>query len=376
MTCLLDYTPGPPDYVLPWAEMHAEYPWLRALSGCPQDPIHHAEGDVWIHTRMVCQELLALDAWRSLSEEQRRIVFAAAVLHDIGKPDCTKNEEGRITSRGHSRRGTILARNILWRMGVPFAAREMICALIRYHQVPYFLIDREDSTRLAIEVSCVGRGDLLTILANADVRGRICQDKQRLLDNVALCREQMRELGVVDRAYPFASDHARVLYFKNPNRQPDAPAYVEHRCEVILLSGLPGSGKDHHIRTHFPEQALISLDDLRAELDVLPGENQGEVLTAARDRARDYLREGTPFVWNATNLMRQLRTQPVELFLRYGARVRIVYVEVPAEVLFRQNRERSAVVPERVMERFLDRWEVPDVTEAHAVEYVVRTGAE
>jgi predicted kinase len=372
MTDLLDYTPGPPDYALPWSEMDAEYPWLRLLVRCPQDPIHHAEGDVWIHTRMVCQELLALECWRSLPEEQRRIVFAAAVLHDIGKPDCTKLEEGRITSRGHSRRGTILARNLLWRMGVPFAQRELICALIRYHQVPYFLIDREDSARLAIEVACVGRGDLLTILAEADVRGRICQDKQRLLDNVSLCREQMGELGVLDRPYPFASDHARLLYFKNPGRHPDSPAHFEPRTDVVLLSGLPGSGKDYYIREHLADRALISLDDLRAEMDIEPGENQGDVVNAAREQARSYLRAGTSFVWNATNLTRQLRAQPLDLFLRYGARVRIVYVEVPAEVLFRQNRDRAAVVPERVMERFLERWEVPDATEAHAVEYRVR----
>jgi predicted kinase len=371
MTSLLDYTPGPPDYRLPWADMTAEYPWLQTLAGCPQDPIYHAEGDVWIHTRMVCEELLALDAWRALDDETRRTLFAAAALHDIGKPDCTKEENGRITSRGHSRRGTILGRNLLWLMAVPFALRELICALIRYHQVPYFLIDRGDSTRLAIEVAATGRGDLLAILAEADVRGRICADQQRLLDNVTLCREQMRELGVLDSPYPFATDHARVLYFKDEKRHPDAPAFFEPRGEVVLMSGLPGAGKDHTIREHFADWAIISLDELRAELDILPGENQGDVLNAAREQARAYLRAGTSFVWNATNLARQLRTQSLELFLRYGARVRIVYVEAPAEVLFRQNRAREAVVPERVMDRFRDRWEVPDATEAHSVEFQV-----
>lgn len=372
MTNLLDYTPMPPDYRLPWADMTAEYPWLAVLATCPQDPIYHAEGDVWTHTRMVCEELLALATWRARDAETRRTLFAAAVLHDIGKPDCTKEENGRITSRGHSRRGTILGRNLLWRMGVPFVQRELICALVRYHQVPYFLIDRADSTRVAIEIAVTGSGDLLTILAEADVRGRICADQQRLLDNVSLCREQMAEAGVLTRPYPFASDHARVLYFKDDKRQPDSPAYFEPRCDVVLLSGLPGSGKDHAIRTTFADWPVVSLDELRTELAILPGENQGDVLNAAREQARTYLRAGTSFVWNATNLARQLRTQPVELFLRYGARVHIVYVEVPHDVLFRQNRGRDAVVPERVLERFRDRWEVPDATEAHVVEYRVQ----
>src|SRR5215470_7818565 len=124
---LLDYCPAPPDWRLPWDEMLAEYEWLRELYSCPQDPIHHAEGDVGTHTRMVCDELVALPAWRGLSVRDRRVLFAAAVLHDVAKPECTKEEDGRITSRGHSRRGAVKVRNLLWRMGVPFAEREEVC---------------------------------------------------------------------------------------------------------------------------------------------------------------------------------------------------------------------------------------------------------
>src|SRR5207237_10107737 len=100
--------------------MDREYPFVRALASCPQDPIHHAEGDVWVHTRMVCEELIALPAWRALPEAERRLVFAAAVLHDVAKPECTRTgDDGRISARGHSRRGSVMARGILWRMGVP-----------------------------------------------------------------------------------------------------------------------------------------------------------------------------------------------------------------------------------------------------------------
>jgi predicted kinase len=138
------------------------------------------------------------------------------------------------------------------------------------------------------------------------------------------------------------------------------------------MSGLPGSGKDHYLRTHLPDRLVISLDALRAELDVSPADDQGAVVNEARERAREALRAGRPFVWNATNLSRQLRGLSLRLFAAYGARVRIVYVEVPPGVLFAQNRQRSAVVPQGVLERLIDRWEVPDRTEAHAVEYAVR----
>jgi predicted kinase len=99
------------------------------------------------------------------------------------------------------------------------------------------------------------------------------------------------------------------------------------------------------------------------------------VVNEARERGREMLRQGRSFVWNATNLSRQMRDQVLSLFLRYQARVRIVYLEVDPVVLFRQNQQRERRVPEKVMERLRDRWEVPDVTEAHEVEYVVREPA-
>ena len=95
----LPLCPEPPNWLVAWDELDRIYPWIRRLAGCPQDAIHHAEGDVWIHTRMVCEALAALPAWRSLPDEERHIVFAAALLHDVGKPDCTRREpDGRISS--------------------------------------------------------------------------------------------------------------------------------------------------------------------------------------------------------------------------------------------------------------------------------------
>lgn len=372
MSTLLDYCPQPPDGRLAWDDMEGEYDWLVALRQCPQDPEYHAEGDVGVHTHMVCQELTALSAWRELPAEERRVVFAAAVLHDVGKPDCTRVEEtGGISSRGHSRRGAVLARQLLWHQHVPFADREQVAGLIRHHQAPYYLIDRPDAERLAITISQTARCDHLAILAEADIRGRICATKAALLDNVLLFAAQVGELGCLREPFAFPSSTARVLYFRDDKRHPLSPV-AECRGEVVLMSGLPGAGKDHFIRGNYAEWPVVSLDQLRQELGVDPTDEQGTVVAAARERARVYLRRGERFVWNGTNVSRQLRTQVIDLFLAYQARVTIAYVEPPPEVWRAQNRERAARVPEAVLGRMLDRWEVPDATEAHAVEYHVR----
>ena len=99
---------------------------------------------------------------------------------------------------------------------------------------------------------------------------------------------------------------------------------------------------------------------------------QGEVLNQAREVAREHLRVGQDFIWNSANLSRNIRGECLRLFNGFDAHLRIVYIEVPADQLFAQNRLRRRRVPERVIERLLDRWEIPDRTEAHQVDYVVR----
>ena len=76
----------PPDGTVPWDALDAELSWVRAM-GLPADPIHHAEGNVWIHTRMVLEALVALPRWRALPTRERELVFAACLLHDIAAVD-------------------------------------------------------------------------------------------------------------------------------------------------------------------------------------------------------------------------------------------------------------------------------------------------
>ena len=366
---LLDFIPEPPDFRLDFAALDEAFAWVRAMRGCPQDPTWHAEGDVWIHTRMVVEWLVESRAWRNLEETARAIVFSAALLPDVAKPSCTRTIEGRITSRGHSRRGAIDARVLLWRMGVPFGMREAICGLVRHHQVPFFLIEGDDPDRLALLVSHHARCDWLALVTEADARGRHCNDLSRLIDNVALFVEHCRELDCLVQPYPFSSDHARFLYFRDRARTRHAPAHDDTRSVVTVMSGLPAAGKSRWIATHAKGQAVVSLDALRAELDVDPSGAQGAVVQAARARAAALLRAGEPFVWDATNVSEEVRKRAIDLFADYQARVRLVYVEADEATLRARNAARRDPVPVQVLDRLLSRWTVPRLSEAHEVSY-------
>jgi len=378
---LLALAPEPPGFAIDHAAVRtflATGVPVEALAATPQDAIFHAEGDVWTHTQMVLDALVALPAWRSLDAVGRRVTFAASLLHDVGKPSTTREQDGRWTSRGHSARGDIAVRSWLWRLGVPFSVREHVCALVRHHQVPFFGITQPEpeAARLAARLSLRLRADWLLLVAEADARGRRCADpgdQVRILDHIALWGELCRELGVLDGPRAFPSDHTRLVYFEDAEarRSPDVLAYDDTAAEVIVMAGLPAAGKDTWLRTHHPELPVVSLDQVRAELEIDGADPQGAVVAAARDAARDHLRAGQPFAWNATNVSSRIRSQVIQLLRGYRARVQMVYCEAPAVVQLERNRRRASPVPMRAIEGMMERWTVPGVDEAHGVRYEV-----
>ena len=55
---LLALVPTGPVWQVDWGKIWPLWPELTTLDLCPQDPIHHAEGDVGTHTRMVVEALV------------------------------------------------------------------------------------------------------------------------------------------------------------------------------------------------------------------------------------------------------------------------------------------------------------------------------
>jgi len=361
-----------------WSALAREYDWLRALEGCPQDPHHHAEGDVYLHTSMVVEALLSLPELRELTAVQRSMLFAAALLHDVAKPACTRlDEAGRIVSPGHARLGERMARCILSESAphMPFAVTEGVCKLVRLHGLPLWSLEKPDPERAVVEASLVSDTRLLACLAEADVRGRVCGDQQELLDRIELFRELCREKECYGRPRAFASAHTRFRYFQKGDQCLDYEIFDETRFEVTLLSGLPGAGKDTWIKEHLPGLPVISLDEVRRELGIDAHGNQHTVARAAQERAKQYLRKEQPFVWNATNLTRRIRGPLIDLFHTYGARTHVIYLHVPVQQALERNRQREARVPEGVIEELMRKLEVPSLTEAHRVTVVESVNA-
>ncbi|ONI79772.1 poly(A) polymerase [Actinosynnema sp. ALI-1.44] len=363
--------PAAPTWTLDWPAIRDTFWWIRRMTGVPQDPQHHAEGDVETHTHMACQAMVDNPDWRALPRHDQTRLFATVLLHDVAKPDCTHHtDDGHITAHGHSRRGDLLTRRILWELDTPPAWREHVAALVRHHQIPFWALERPDLQHIAFRVSLLARNTDLATLATADITGRVCHDTDDILDNIALYRDYCAETACLDTSRAFPSDHARFLYFRTPHRDPDYNAYDDTRLTVTVMSGLPGVGKDTWITTHRPNLPVISLDALRTTMRVKPTDNQRPVISAAQEQARRHLRAGESFVWNGTNVSRQIRQQSIGLAAAYKARVEVIALEAPLTVIKNRNAARPQPVPTAVIDRLVNKWEAPDPTEAHTVHWL------
>lgn len=361
---------------LRWDDLAARLPFAPDMAQCPQDSVYHAEGDVWTHTRMVIEALHGDEEYQALPRERRLALTLAALLHDIGKPATTthewdeKEQRERVRQHGHARLGARMAWGALLQEGVGLALRQSVYWPIVWHQRPFHLWSQSDMLRQAILYSRVANWRDLLILARADNRGRIAPNQQETEDAMALLALWLEENEILDRPWPFADAASLREFVEKPERSPHYATQPPKGAHVVVMCGLPGAGKDSYIRTRFSQRAVVSLDELREEMDVAPTDDQGRVLQAAFEAARGHLRAKRDFVWNATSVTRQTREKIIGLARAYDAYVAIHVLERPLDVVLRQNQARTARVPPRVIENLSRKFEPPSVLEAHEVAWV------
>ncbi len=106
-------------------------PELLRLRGCAQSPRHHPEGDVWEHTLRMLERMQAPDAALALG----------VLLHDVGKPETRREQDGEIIFHGHETRGQEIAAEFMHRLAMPNQTQAEVQMLVGQH-MRFLHVDR------------------------------------------------------------------------------------------------------------------------------------------------------------------------------------------------------------------------------------------
>ncbi len=106
--------------------LHVILPELLELKNIPQPENFHAEGDAFIHTMLVIQEL---------PEKPSPELAWAGLFHDLGKAETLTFEGSRIRFPYHAEAGEKIAKKILKRLKFSKTSEWHILWLIKYHHL-------------------------------------------------------------------------------------------------------------------------------------------------------------------------------------------------------------------------------------------------
>jgi predicted kinase len=101
--------------------------------------------------------------------------------------------------------------------------------------------------------------------------------------------------------------------------------------ELVVLIGLPGSGKSTLYRARYAAtHALVSKDLLR-----------GDKSSRQRALVEEHLRAGRSVVVDNTNVTVEDRARLVAVARAHGARVVAIYLDAPADACLQRNAQRA-----------------------------------
>ncbi len=150
------------------------FPELEAIIDIPQDPKWHPEGDVWVHTMMCIDKMVAFFG----EDKKQNLKYMFTMLcHDFGKATTTATDvDGRIRAIGHEVEGIEPTKSFMYRLTSEHDFIESILPLVEHHLKPsQFYAQGAKLAAVRRLATKVNIEELVTI-AKADFLGRATKE--------------------------------------------------------------------------------------------------------------------------------------------------------------------------------------------------------
>lgn len=333
---------------------------FHALIGVKQSPKWHKEGDVWNHTLAVSKEMFKLISDKSwfLTDYDKKVLMIAALCHDLGKATTTyfdKNEQDW-KCKNHGYASEQITRELIFDQDIN--TREEICWLVRWHMSFHYILQKTHSEQFQ-EITRLSQGfstvEKLLILNLADSRGSKSEDNSE--DKINERLKSITELAMSNKCY--------IKPFECHRKSPD--------CNMYVMIGLPGSGKDTYIKKFLKDLPCICRDDIREEVTdgqvlgrklMLDGQGEKAVTNIVNERIKNCCINKKDFVINQTSLKKKYRLDFKELAFKY-ANVNVIYVYVEAPSIQECINRRGGGKWNDIIKKMWSCFEFPDKSECN-----------
>lgn len=342
-------------------------PEFAVLKTCEQNPKWHSEGNAYKHTKSVCQE--ALDYVKNdylvcdLSVEEKIILLASALFHDIGKGITTEFKKGNWHAYCHEIKSESITRRLLWDENV--FDREAICGLVRWHMEPLRIFESKHYVEKIISLSRnVKSLRLLYALKRFDIKGSYPED----------AKQTKYDLNIIDRLNTLTKNLS--CYYRGVNTIVDIPTKdnFDKKIVVHMMMGISGAGKSTQVekiienhKKQYPDIdiVVVSRDIARVALKycgmnekyVGTPEEENMVTAYCHELIRESAKAGKHIIIDDMNLKRKYRDGFKNILKEYYCIYEYHYVECNS--LETNIKRREGQVPKDILYNMINNIEWP-----------------
>ncbi len=136
----------------------------------------------------------------------------------------------------------------------------------------------------------------------------------------------------------------------------------EPTVEIIVLTGIPGSGKSSLAKTRFQNHVRVNLDIVRSR------HAEEALIMKALENSRSVVIDNTNTTINS-------RKKYIDIARRAGVRVSSVYLTCPIDIALKRNSKRQGKerVPDFVVKIYNKKLEVPTLAEGFDSVEIIQT---
>lgn len=143
--------------------------------------------------------------------------------------------------------------------------------------------------------------------------------------------------------------------------------------KLVIMVGLPGSGKSTYVKKHYKDYKIFSSDHYRKIIlgDENNQSNSPRIFAALFNDLATALEKGYDCVVDATNCKYKSRVMAIQLGKKYNCTIEAVVIHQPIEVCIDQDKKRNRTVGEAVIKKFASGYKFPQYWEGFDIISVI-----